>query len=465
MARASEKIADADLYAYSEDGTPLGIDDRSDAKPTLLLCPPHARHIYVTARIAAGQGFISVGTQAVPLDRARRVEATLHAVAPQNSPAVATPGTIADVDMRLNAHLQALGGHWTPIAQTAVAVDSRIPSLAGIVIDAQSCVDTLVLVPMTVSGLDVEALDESGRTLGRAASTEQEKWMTLCTDEKRALSLQLRPHEGSGTALVLVSRAALNVGRARENVIELGQTLSIEQLTTRVHGQLRARHLAVGKPVARITLTRGVQQRLEEPAEAGCSRYDVFAGAPSSGVQVRVYSTAGEQVASNEGGQHLPLFVCEPGTTTLVFDAQTRGGPILIERTQIQKPGPSLMEYRRAASRFLFNAWQQGFVLGPDELNEARSIPISAKKPWEHEFATGSGHCTDVFASLDGEAVGIGLSRINAETNEPDDGEQHPHSAHLQLCCASSSTECRHRVRVTTNSSGANAIVASSRRP
>src|SRR5512140_3375820 len=80
MARASERVADIDLYAYAEDGTALAIDDRVDPKPTLLLCPPHPRHIYVTARIATGQGMIAVGLQSVPLDRSRRVQATLRSV-------------------------------------------------------------------------------------------------------------------------------------------------------------------------------------------------------------------------------------------------------------------------------------------------------------------------------------------------------------------------------------------------
>ena len=126
MARASEKVADVDLYAYSEDGTALGVDDRFDAKPTLILCPPHPRHIYVTARIATGQGMIAVGVHTVPPDRARRVQVALHAVQQQDEQAEVPKTTITDIDRRLNDHLKSLGGHWTPIAQTSLAAEFRL---------------------------------------------------------------------------------------------------------------------------------------------------------------------------------------------------------------------------------------------------------------------------------------------------------------------------------------------------
>jgi hypothetical protein len=336
--------------------------------------------------------------------------------------------------------------------------------VTGIVIDARTCIDTLVLGPLTVSGLDVEALDESGRTLGRAPSLEQDKWMLVCSDEKRSFSLQLRPHEGSGTVLVLVSRGAQLAGSSRENQVDLGQTLTIEQVSAKVHEQLRLRHQPIGRSIARLTMTRGVQQRVEEPPEQGCSRYDVFAGAPSVDIQARAYSAGGDLVSSSLGGQHMPLLVCEKGTTTLVFDALTHGGPVLVEKSRIETPGLAITEYRRAASRLLARAQQLGLVLNTEELSGARSIAVGAKKPWDHAISTLAGHCTDVFASLDADALGIGISRIDGETSEPTDSEQDPHSAHLQLCCPTSSSDCRHHVRVTTKASGANALIATSTR-
>jgi hypothetical protein len=453
MARASEKVADIDLYAYSEDGTALAIDDRPDPAPTLLLCPPHPRHVYVTARIATGQGMIAVGVHHVPLDRARRVQATLRAVEQHDNRGDPPKASIADVDRRLREHLRGLGGRWTPVAQTTLAVDSRIPSLTGITVEPGGCIDALVLAPQTVSGLDVEALDAAGRTIGRAASTEQDKSLVVCAEERRTFSLQLRPHEGSGAVLVLVSRGSLPAGLITERSVDLSQRVAIEALARQVHRELRARKQPIGRTISQTILVRGEQQRVEDSVGAGCSRFDVFAGAPSLDVQARAYSAGGDLVAMNSGGQYLPLLVCARGKVSLVFDAQTSGGPLWIEKSQSRPNGDVVAGNPRAASRLFLRAWQAGLLMDFSDMARATKFHLAPKQVGEREISVMAGQCTDTFASLEGEASGIRLHRADPETGESSDGEQHPEAAHLQLCCPAGLPDCTYRVLLTGSGS------------
>jgi len=465
MARASEKVADVDLYAYAEDGTVLGVDDRSDAKPTLILCPPHPRHIYVTARIATGQGMIAVGVHTVPPDRARRVQVALHAAQQHDEQADIPKATITDVDRRLNDHLKSLGGHWTPIAQTSLAADSRIPTLTGILVDAQSCVDALVLSPLTLSGLDVEVLDDSGRTLGRSGTKEQDKWLVVCAEERRAYSLQLRPHEGSGTVLVLISRGSLQAGRNTERAIELSQSLALETLLERVHTEFRARHQPSGQKIAQCTLTSGKQQRLETPVGPGCARFDVFAGAPSLNVQARAYSSDGNLISMNSGSQYLPLFVCAQSKVVLVVEAQTSGGPIWIEKSRTAAISSAMSGNPHAAARIFSWAWRLGLPLDFTDFTDELRIPLSAKAIWEHEVAVRSGQCTEVFAALEDDFGSISLNQVDSATGELNAGEEAPDAAHLRVCCALTEFDCKYRVQVDSKGTTATALFATATRP
>ena len=199
MARASEKIADLDLYAYSEDGTVLNVDDRPDAKPTILICPPHPRHIYVTARIATGQGTVAIGAHRVTLDKSNPVRHALQiSSSQQNSEQadVAQP----DLEARVLTHHEAIGGKWITVAQSSITVDSRVPTVSGLLIQNDTCLDMLVVPSPQVFALDIELLDTNGRTLGRAPIADRERWLIACSHERRPVALQISTHRRGSTS-------------------------------------------------------------------------------------------------------------------------------------------------------------------------------------------------------------------------------------------------------------------------
>ncbi len=451
MARGSERVADVDLYAYSEDGTGLALDDRADAKATLLLCPPRPRRVYVTARIAAGQGVIAVAVHRVPLDRARRVQATLRAIEQYDATAEVPKASIVDVERRLREHHRTLGGQWTRVAQASLAVDSRIPTISGVVAEARTCTDILVLAPLSVSGLDIEAIDDAGRTLGRTVSTEQDKSIIACAEERRTFSLQLRPHEGSGTVLVLVSRGSLQAGRVTEQALELGQSRPIGVIVEEVHRGLRERRQTIGKVMEQTTIERGEQHRIEDSIESGCARFDAFTG-PGLDVQFRAYSAEAEPIAKNGGGQHLPLLVCSRGKVALTFDAHAGSGPLRVEKASLARVNPLLIGNPRAAGRLFLRAWQEGLLLDSAELvTVSRFVSSGSRLSWDQSVPVRSGHCAEVLAAIAGEASGIRLHRVDADGGEPSDGEHHPQAAHLRLCCSADEPDCQHRVQVVSD--------------
>jgi hypothetical protein len=65
-ARASRSVEDLDLAAFSDEGTPVAVDDAPDPHPTLLVCPPHPTRVYLAAVAASGEGLVAVGAQLVP---------------------------------------------------------------------------------------------------------------------------------------------------------------------------------------------------------------------------------------------------------------------------------------------------------------------------------------------------------------------------------------------------------------
>lgn len=450
MARGSERITDVDLYAFGEQGSVLAQDDRPDPSPTLLLCPPHPLHIYVTARIASGQGVVAVGVQRVPPERARAVRLALRATT-ESSPEPVPPSAVADVDLRLRAHHENLGGQWTPFAQSAVVADYRVPTLTGIAVDSSSCVDVLALAPADIAGLDLEIVDDAGRMVARSITDEQDKYLVVCSEVRKNFALQLRPRDGIGSVQLILSRGDLQAGRAIADSVDLGPGRSIAELQERVWGSAFAKLKDRPQLVADLTLAQGEQQRFEQPRHSGCVRLDVYAGVPSLGVQVRVFDEHGRLIDANKNAQYLPILNCASGSSSVVVEAHARGGPLRIERSSEGKFSAAAQQYPRAASRLFRRAWELRAIkrFSDFEQVEAESSPGGAA--WHKKVLVHAGQCADAFFALDGEESGVQLEHADDEAGRWPGSELHPAVAQLRLCCGDDAGDCEHQLTLQSS--------------
>ena len=140
--RASSSVEDLDLAAFSDDGTPVAVDDGPDSHPTLLLCPPHPERVYLGAVAAAGEGLVAVGAQLVPPAQAAAVGKAMNAHGTRTASsraAEAWPG----LDDHVRRHHEALGGvgAWDVLRKVAIAVDARIPASVAFPLEPDACTD------------------------------------------------------------------------------------------------------------------------------------------------------------------------------------------------------------------------------------------------------------------------------------------------------------------------------------
>lgn len=459
MARGSEKIVDLDLYTYSEDGTVLGVDDRPNAKPTLLICPPHPRHVYITARIATGQGLVAVGVHRVAANASNPVRHALQIANDNVREVVAAPEP--DLESRVLLHHQAIGGSWVAVAQSTIAVDSRVPTVTGLAILEKSCLDLLVIPSSRVSALEIELIDDRGYTLGRAPMGDRDRWMIACSAEQRSVTLQIRPHEGYGTVTLLVSRGTLEMGRAIRQAIELSDSQSLRLLTDLEHKALERLGYAREKLIGSFSIERGFQRRFVANGTHGCTRFDVFAGAPSLGVQARLYTAAGELLSAAGGLQHFPILACLPGKMTMVVETQGRGGPVQVEQRQELADTPQASNLPRAAARMFQRAWYLGKAKTFGQFANFESMSLIDERAWEREVKLEPGQCSGYFVSLDGDASGVDLRIIDVKTDEVVSGERHVDTAHAEICAPADDKPHVYRLTATVQSGKSLALLSS----
>ncbi len=459
MARGSEKIVDLDLYSYAEDGTVLAVDDRPNAKPVLLVCPPHPKHVYVTARIAAGQGLVAVGAHRVAANDSNPVRHALQIASENLDEGGAAPEP--DLESRIMAHHEAIGGNWVAVAQSSMAVDARVPSVAGLTIQENSCLDLLVVPSPRVSALEMELLDDNGYTLGRAPMGDRDRSVVACSKEKRSVTLQVRPHEGNGTATLLMSRGPLELTRSIKQAIELSDGQPLRAITESEHKALEQLGYAREKLLGSFAIERGFQRRFVANGARTCTRFDIFAGAPSLGVQARVYTSSGQLLSAAGGLKHFPIIACLDGRMTMVLETQGRGGPVQVEQRQESTDNPHANNLPRAAARMFQRAWFLGKAKTFGQFKNLESIQLTDERVWEREIKLDAGHCYDYFISLDGDASGVDLRIVDLTTDEIMSGERHIDTAHAEICAPAGDASRSYRITATIQSGKSQALLSS----
>jgi hypothetical protein len=412
VARATQTIEDVDLYVYGEDGGVLGSDESPNRNPTLMVCPPHPRRMFVVARVAAGHGLIALGAQRVePRDANRVGQATgAHGHPGEARGRVeAWPG----LTERVAQHRRQIGGGWQDLRKVAVPLEPRVPTRVSSVVEANGCVDALVIPSDDVSHLDVSVLDESGRIVGRAAATGRERSIILCSPVRAPVTFEVRPHSGRGLGAIVLSRSVAGTERdirgtpARFDVAAIGE---LEQTRTANAERLSTRGYVAGKVLGQGQLHVGRRSSLGVDLPAGCSRIDVLSGRPVRGVEAWLWSDAGVLLGNARGGAQVPLFACVAGgKARMDIEAITQPGRFAVElRPERNTPKP-LTEQPLAASRLLQRMSERGIIQNAEQVGAVRTPRLVTTALYREEILVPFGRCVDLTVSLGPGASGVEL--------------------------------------------------------
>jgi hypothetical protein len=438
-ARGSASIEDVDVAIYSEEGTQLAADEGRDVHPTVLLCPPHPDRVYVAAHVVDGEGFVAVGAQLVPKDRAIIVARALGArgaVAEGPRPAEAWPG----LDDVVRAHRRELGGTWDEFRRVALSLDARVPTYLALPIDADQCIDAVIVPDADVTLLDVEAFDGDGHVMARAREGIGTRTLTVCSPISTPGSLSVRPHVGRGLAAVVLSRAHGEVARDLSTRADVAWTAGSQPLeAARLERSALLAKSGYGAALMSTTGTLVLGRRVSVPLDfkalgVPCGRIDVVAGAPLALIEARAWDDAGALLGSAEASSSLVLFACARGAVRLELETRGRPGPFAVTIRPERWKDALFGAHPLAASRMLARAAD-----GPDALLDgkeapARELPLDAQRivSWTENIA--AGRCLRVTIGAQGEGAGIELRALDSADGTDLDRAEAAHAVTVRAC-------------------------------
>src|SRR5262249_37636725 len=144
LARGSPSIEDLDVFVYADDGAVLGADDKPSTGGSVVVCPPHARHIYAFGRVAAGHGLTAISAQLVRRADAQRVARAVGAKEQITAEPLGEQGW-PGLDDALRAHRRALGAPFRDARRVAAPLDTRVATHLSVAAETDECLDVFVL--------------------------------------------------------------------------------------------------------------------------------------------------------------------------------------------------------------------------------------------------------------------------------------------------------------------------------
>ncbi|HLV21258.1 MAG TPA: hypothetical protein VKZ49_10260 [Polyangiaceae bacterium] len=423
MARASASIDDVDLYAYADDGTLIGSDEAPEKTATLLLCPPHPRRVFVSARVAAGHGLVALGSQRVSVEHAPKVAAAVGAKGRSGADPDQGAALWSGLDDAISEHRRSIGGQWQLLRKLPILVDPRVPARVSAEVEAESCLDVLVVPSEQTAYLDVLAIDDQGRILGRADSgADDTRSLIVCSPVRAPVTLELRPHAGQGLTAVIISRSAKSTPIDPDWPVvrfELAPTGSIAEARKRAAESLRTQGYGGGRRVAGGDLVLGERKSVAVPLRAGCSRVEVLTGKPVRAVDTFLWSAAGDLVASERGSGQTSLFTCGPGGAfRLDIEPLTQAGPFAVElRAEPAAPEP-LLQHPLAAGRLLARLATLGAAAPSSLASETVELTLSPNALSRTPLRIAGGACADVVLALERGASGAELRLLSPAGDE-----------------------------------------------
>ena len=453
--RASGSVEDLDIAAFADEGNPVAVDEGPDPRPTLLLCPPHPERVYLAAHIAAGEGLVALGAQLVPVDKALEVARAVGARGGYGEgprPAETWPG----LDDKVRSRRTSLGGTWDEVKRLAIALDARAAGYVTFPVEADGCVDLLVVPDDTVALLDVEVMDSEGRVVARAREGGTDRSATVCSPVAFTGSIAVRPHVGRGLAAIVVARARGGTARdlsTRADVAWVAPAQPLEQTRNARNAVLaKAGYAAPASTISgALTIGRRASVPLDLGATAACTRVDVVAGAPLALVEANVWDDGGMLVTTAEGPDGATLFACGKGKVRLDLETRGRPGPFTVLTRKERWQDAEFTRHPLAAARMLARAADgigmvhEGAALG------VRGASIDAAKLVAWEAAVPAGKCLRVSAGAQGEGTGLDLRAFDVANNEEIDRSHAANATAVRACApANAARPVRVELRATS---------------
>lgn len=461
LARGSASIQDLDLFVYTDDGAILGADETQEPGGSALVCPPHPRHVYAFGRVAAGHGMFTVSAQAVrPSDANRSARA---AGVPTLSEQAIASGGWPGLDEALAARRLELGGAWRDVRRVAIPMDPRIPTRVSAPIGPEQCLDVLVLPAEEVAFAELTVLDSAGRIIGRAPNEGQRPAVVLCSAARDQVTLELQPHAGRGMAALVLSvttdRKSLDPG-ATLALRDAGGERPLEQARADLARSLGAVHGA-STVLSRGSAAIGRRESRDVDLAAGCTRFDVVAGAPLRGVEAWLWSAGGALLAHDDGSGLATLFACGPATKARIdVEAVTRAGPYALE-SRSTKLSPGLYgEHPLAASRLLGRLWAAARIPAPEAAGTPVRLDLSPTTLAHHSLEVAAGRCLDATIAVGPGAEGVELRLVDAARKDELTLVRGTYSAIATVCTLDRTGPTRIDVEARSASGSAAALLA-----
>lgn len=420
-ARPSPTIADVDLFAYEDDGSPFSADESPNQGGTVLVCPPHPRRLYVVARVMAGAGLLSVGVQSVPTNKA---EAVAQAVRARGRPGEDTGRLDAwpGLESKLREHRAAVGGKWEDVRRIAVPVTPRATSRLSISLDPDRCADILLAPSEEVSSLDAVIEDERGRVIARARERGRDRSAVVCASQHAEISLAMRPRASEGLVAVVLGRSAKGASAeiAQSAFVDhVTQPLDLDGARAALDRLLDGHGYAPRKLAGTSSARTGQRTSVAVDVPSGCARVDVVAGKPLGTFRAELWDDQSALVTQTYGGARGTFFACgKGGSWRADVEALDAPGPFAVEVRKEKTAPAALVAHPFAAARLLGRLEAAGTPVDASAAKEAQAISLDAAALRTSNFSVLAGACVEVIAAIDAGAQGLDLRIVDGITGE-----------------------------------------------
>jgi hypothetical protein len=456
LAHGGPSIDDLDLFVYADDGAALGADEAPRATASVLVCPPHPKHLYAFARVAAGHGMLAVSAQMVAPANADRAASAVSAKGLLHEEPVAA-GAWPGLEDALALHLRQVGGTWRDVRRVAIPLEPRIATRLTGVIEAGQCLDFFTAPSDDVAYTELVVLDAGGRILGQTPAERQNPAMVVCSPAHAEVTFALRPHGGRGLAAVVMS-VANDVKPAADAVFlyeaEANHTVAEALMAL----EARISRKGYGAPRRALDGTANVARRgsIDIDLPVGCSRLDVVGGAPLRGIEAWLWSADGALLAHDDGPARSTSFACGAAQRArLDVEAVTRSGPFAVELRHLDASEPMLAAHPLAAGRLLAKTLATDPASTPADPGAVTSLALSSTSLVTREAVVAMGQCLSVALGLGPGAEGAELRLVDTDTKEELSFVRGTETAFTESCAPKRPIKLRLEMRVAAGATDA----------